>query len=252
MTKARSPMRRISTILFGLVVSATAFAAGGHGGLLPANTQVDNKAMLQRGAGLYMNYCAGCHSLKYLRYSRLARDLGLSEELVMENLVFSDTAKFNDTIQAAMGPADGARFFGKLPPDLSLSARVRGVDWLYTYLKSFYSDPGSATGWNNSVLVNASMPHVLWELQGVQAAHYAPETAPGAEPVVESLELVKPGLLSPAEYDAAVRDLVTFLEYAAEPAILKRQGVGVWVLLYLALFTVLAWLLKKEYWKDVH
>lgn len=252
MTKASFPMRRITSFLFGLMVSASVFAAGGHEGLESANTQVGNKAMLQRGAALYMNYCAGCHSMKYLRYSRLAADLGLSEAQVMDNLVFSDTAKFGDTIQAAMTKADGTAFFGKAPPDLSLSARSRGVDWLYTYLKSFYADPTSATGWNNTILANASMPHVLWELQGVQAAHYADSHEPGVSPHVESLELSKPGLLSPAEYDSAVRDLVTFMEYAAEPAVLKREAIGVWVLFYLVLFTLIAWLLKQEYWKDVH
>lgn len=252
MTEARSPMHRITSFLFGLLVSASVFAAGGQEGLEPANTQVANKAMLQRGAAMYMNYCAGCHSLKYLRYSRLASDLGLSEEQVMPNLAFSDTAKFGDTIETALSAADGTAFFGKAPPDLSLSARSRGVDWLYTYLKSFYVDPTSATGWNNTVLANASMPHVLWELQGSQAAHYAESGEPGASPHVESLELAKPGLLSPAEYDSAVRDLVSFMQYAAEPAVLKRQAVGVWVLFYLALFTFIAWLLKQEYWKDVH
>ncbi len=252
MTKARITMRRFTSFLFGLVVSASVYAAGGQEGLLPANTQVGNKAMLQRGAGLYMNYCAGCHSLKYLRYSRMAEDIGLTEKQVMENLVFSDTAKFGETINTALQPSDGTAFFGKAPPDLSLSARSRGVDWLYTYLKSFYVDPTSATGWNNTILANASMPHVLWELQGSQSAHYGAASEVGASPAVESLELTSPGLLSPAEYDAAVRDLVTFLEYAAEPAILKRQAIGVWVLLYLALFTLIAWLLKQEYWKDVH
>jgi ubiquinol-cytochrome c reductase cytochrome c1 subunit len=252
MTKARFPMRRFTSLLFGLVVSASVSAAGGHEGLAPANTQVANKAMLQRGAAMYMNYCAGCHSLKYLRYSRMAEDLGLTEEQVMENLAFSDTAKFGETINAAMTPKDGVAFFGKAPPDLSLSARSRGVDWVYNYLKSFYVDPTSATGWNNTILANASMPHVLWELQGSQSAHYGEAKEAGASPAVESLELTTPGLLSPAEYDAAVRDLVTFLEYAAEPAILQRQAIGVWVLLYLALFTLIAWLLKQEYWKDVH
>ena len=242
-------MSRMLTFLAGLLVSVSAFAAGG-GDYEPANTQPGNKAMLQRGAATYMSYCAGCHSAMYVRYSRLAADLGLTEQQVMDNLVFTD-AKFHDTIQATLKPADGAEFFGKAPPDLSLIARSRGVDWLYTYLKSFYQDPTSATGWNNSILANASMPHVLWELQGTQVAHHSEPTETG-ETHVERLELVQAGLLTPTQYDAMLRDLVSFLEYVGEPVVAKRKAIGIWVLLFLALFTLIAWLLKQEYWKDVH
>lgn len=251
MTKAMIPMSRIALFLASLLAALSVHAAGGYENLEQANTQVTNKAMLQRGAALYMNYCAGCHSLKYVRYSRLARDLGLSEEQVMSNLVFDD-AKFGDTIQNALSYDDGTAFFSKAPPDLSLVARSRGVDWVYTYMKSFYRDPTALAGWNNTLLTNASMPHVLWELQGVQEARFAESGEPGAEPVVEQLELVEAGLLTPTQYDAAMRDLASFLEYAAEPAVLQRHAMGVWVLLFLALFTLLAWLLKQEYWKDVH
>jgi ubiquinol-cytochrome c reductase cytochrome c1 subunit len=250
MTKARSTMRFLALLLAGLVLTLPAMAAGG-GAYEAANTQVGNPAALQRGAALYMNYCAGCHSLKYMRWSRLATDLGLTEDQVMQNLVFSD-AKFGDTIGVAIPPADGTAWFGKAPPDLSLVARSRGVDWIYTYLKSFYIDPTAAVGWNNTVFPNASMPNVLWELQGVQEARFGESHGDGSGPVVEKLELVRPGLLDPGQFQGSIRDLTTFLQYVGEPAVLKRQALGVWVLLYLALFTLIAWLLKREYWKDVH
>lgn len=251
MTKATHPMTRIILFFAGLLLAAPVFAAGG-GAYEPAGTQVHNKGMLQRGAALYMNYCAGCHSLKYLRYSRLAADLGLSEDQVMDNLVFSD-AKFGETITTGMSHEDGQAFFGKAPPDLSLVARSRGVDWVNAYLKSFYIDPTAAVGWNNTVYPNASMPNVLAELQGIQVAkHDEAHDETAGETHVASLELAQAGLMNPAQFESSVRDLVTFLQYAAEPAALKRTSLGVWVLLYLALFTFLAWLVKREFWKDVH
>ena len=253
-------MRRFASFLFGLVIAASAHAAGGGGDLASANTQVANRAMLQRGAALYMNYCAGCHSLKYVRYSRLAEDLQLTEEQVMQNLAFSSDAKFGDTINTGMSAEDGAAFFGKAPPDLSLVARSRGVDWIFSYLRSFYVDPASPVGWNNTVYANASMPNVLAELQGIQIAVHdtSGETREGeahgaAEPAhAPTLELAQAGVMTPAQFDAALRDLTSFLQYVGEPAILKRKALGVWVLLYLTLFTFLAWLVKREYWKDVH
>jgi ubiquinol-cytochrome c reductase cytochrome c1 subunit len=253
-------MRRFASFLFGLVVAASAHAAGGGGDLASANTQVANRAMLQRGAALYMNYCAGCHSLKYVRYSRLAQDLQLTEEQVMQNLVFSPDVKFGDTINTGMSREDGEAFFGKAPPDLSLVARSRGVDWIFSYLRSFYVDPSSPVGWNNTVYPNASMPNVLAELQGIQVAVHdtSGETQEGeAHGAAEAahaptLELAQAGVMTPAQFDSALRDLTSFLQYAGEPAILKRKAVGVWVLLYLTLFTFLAWLVKREYWKDVH
>ena len=218
---------RILLFLAGLVAAAAAHAAGGAGNLLPANTQVGNKAMLQRGAAT-MNYCAGCHSAQYVRYSRLAEDLDLTEEQVMDNLVFRPGARFGDTIVSGMSTEDGAAFFGKAPPDLSVVARSRGPDWLFTYMRSFYRDPSAVTGWNNTVYENPSMPHVLWELQGIQEPHYG-EPVDGGDPPVERLELVQAGLLTPGEYDASLRDLVSFLEYIGEPAALKRHAMGVWV-----------------------
>lgn len=235
-----------SILLAGLmVVSASAVASEG-GEMAAAHTNVHDVSSLQRGAMLFMNYCSGCHSLKYLRYSRLAEDLGLTKEQVMSNLVFTD-AKFMDHIVPAMAAEDAAQWFGKAPPDLSLTVRAKGADWVYNYLHSFYLDPTSRVGWNNTVLKNAAMPNVLAPLQGIQKAVYGEDGE-----TVKELKLIKPGRMTPAQFDEAVRDLTTFLQYAAEPAVLKRTSMGYWVILYLALFTLIAYMLKREFWKDVH
>ena len=237
-------------LLASLVLApAAAFAAEG-GALLQSGTDLDDQASLQRGAQLYMNYCSGCHSLKYLRYSRMAEDLGLSEEEVMQNLNFTG-AKFGEQIQVSM-PADGSvKWFGNAPPDLSLISRVRGSDWIYTYLKSFYLDESRPLGWNNNLFPNAAMPNPLWEMQGLQHAEFGAPDATGERPV-EGLKIAQQGTQPGEQFDQTVRDITAFLEYAGEPAALKRQGLGVWVVLFLVFLTFLAWLLKNEYWRDVH
>jgi len=232
--------------LFALVSSLTSMAAGGGTALQHANVNVRDIAAGQRGAKLFVNYCLSCHDASYMRYNRLAEDLGLGEELVMENLVFAD-AKIGDTMEIAMRPEDAEKWLGKAPPNLSLTARSRGADWLYTYFLTFYQD--ETGGWNNLAMPNASMPHVFWQLQGIQRPVYA--THDGHE-VIDHLELAQPGLLTPAEYEETVRDLVTFLEYLGEPAKVKRKNVGIWVMLFLALFALVAYALKAEYWRDVH
>ncbi len=232
--------------LLALLAMSTVARASGGGALEHANVNVRDIAASQRGARLFVNYCFSCHSASYMRYNRLAEDLGLGEEAVMENLVFAD-AKIGDTMEIAMRPKDAAKWLGKVPPNLSLIARSRGADWLYTYFLTFYQD--ETGGWNNLVLANASMPHVLWQLQGIQKPVYASHDG---QEVVERLELAEPGLQSPAEYEETVRDLVTFLEYLGEPAQVKRKNVGIWVLLFLAVFALLAYALKREYWRDVH
>ena len=252
MTKTLRSMKLRSFAIAALLAVAATGAAQAEegGGLLPANTKVGNIASLQRGARLYFNYCSGCHSIKYQSYSRLADDLKLAPDEVLKNFAFTG-AKIGDQIVANM-PADHAQeWFGKAPPDLSLEARAKGPDWIYTYLKSFYLDPSRPVGWNNTVFPGASMPNVLWELQGLQRAHYA-EAKPGDEPAVEKLELASKGSQSGEEFDQTARDITAFLQYVGEPAALKREAVGVWAILYLAFFTFLAWLLNKEYWKDVH
>lgn len=239
------------SLAVALTSIAPAALGASEGGKLPsANTRPDNIAAVQRGAKLFFNYCVGCHSLQFVRYSRLAEDLGLSEEQVMKNLNFTG-GKFGDTVVSAMPAADAAVWFGKAPPDLSLEGRSKGPDWIYNYLKSFYVDHSRPLGWNNTLFPGASMPNVLWELQGIQHAKLG-HAKDGGEAHIEGLELVQPGTQTAQQFDETVRDLTSFLHYAAEPAALKRQKIGVWVVLYLAFFTCLAWLLKKEYWKDVH
>ena len=212
---------------------------------------------MQRGARLFFNYCSGCHSLQYLRYSRIAEDLQLDPKDVEKNFMFGG-GKIGDHAISRLMADDGAKWFGKAPPDLSLESRSKGADWIYTYLKSFYVDPTRPVGWNNTVFENASMPNALWELQGIQTLapkhEGAGEGAHGeagghaASPFV----LRSPGSQTPEQFDQSVRDITAFLQYAGEPAALKREAMGVWVLLYLALFTFLAYLLKHEFWKDVH
>ena len=233
-----------------LMFCGTAAAAGG-GALMQAGNDLGDRASLQRGAQAYMNYCSGCHSLKYLRYSRMAEDLGLSEEEVMTHLNFTGAA-IGEQVQVSMPHAPAEKWFGKMPPDLTLISRVRGSDWVYTYLKSFYLDTSRPLGWNNTLFPNASMPNPLWELQGLQHAVYGEKDAATGEPTVKGLKVTSAGKVSAQQYDQTVRDITNFLEYAGEPAALKRQSLGVWVVLFLALLTFLAYLVKKEYWKDVH
>ena len=233
------------------IVAAPAHAAGAGGAALQAsNASLSDRGSLQNGARLYFNYCSGCHSLKLMRFSRIADDLGLTEQQVMDNLNFTG-AKFGEQIPPSMDVNDGKTWFGAAPPDLSLMARAKGVDYIYTYLKSFYLDPTRPLGWNNTVFPNASMPNALWTLQGIQTARFKAGEH-GGDPVFEKFELHQAGTLNGQQFDEVARDITNFLQYAAEPAALQRKVVGVWVLLFLGLFTLLAWLLKQEYWKDVH
>jgi len=238
--------KAILFILYLALALPAMAAASSEAGLEHANVNIRDTAAVQRGAKLFVNYCLSCHSARFMRYNRLAEDLGLDKDVVMNNLVFAD-AKIGDTMTVAMRPKDASAWFGKAPPDLSLTARSRGVDWIYTYLLRFYQDESG--GWNNTVLANAAMPHVLWQLQGIQKAEYATH---GEEKVVDQLVLEQPGLQSAEEYEQTVHDLVTFLDYLGEPAKLKRKAVGIWVLLFLAVFALLAYALKAEYWRDVH
>jgi ubiquinol-cytochrome c reductase cytochrome c1 subunit len=238
----------VATALFPVL----AFASGGEANLDHANVDIKNTGSLQRGAAHFMNYCLGCHSAKYVRYNRLAADLGLSEKQLIDNLMFTGERPY-DTIRIGINPDDAKRWFGVVPPDLSLIARSRGVDYLYTFLRSFYADPAKATGANNIALPGTAMPHVLWELQGVQEAVWEGhvDAAGNAQRHFKEFKLVTPGKLTPEEYDGFVRDTVSFLEYIAEPAQMQRHSLGFPVIAFLLFFTLLAWLLKKEYWKDV-
>lgn len=248
----KTMLRTCSALLLSLVFASSqvSMAAGG-GALQSANASLSDRGSLQNGAKLFVNYCSGCHSIKLMRYSRIAADLGLSEQQVMDNLNFTG-AKFGEQIPASMSMQDGQQWFGAAPPDLSLMARARGVDYIYTYLKSFYLDSTRPIGWNNTTFPNASMPNPLWQLQGIQVAKFKPGENGEAHGALEGFEMHRAGTLTPAQFDTVARDITNFLQYAAEPAALKRKIVGIWVLLFLAGFTLLAWFLKQEYWKDVH
>jgi ubiquinol-cytochrome c reductase cytochrome c1 subunit len=237
-----------------LAPGSPVFAAAGGAELEPAGNDVGNVASLQRGARNFMNYCAGCHSAKYVRYNSVAKDLGLTEDQVVENLMFN-AEKTYETIEASMPLDSAARWFGQPPPDLSLMARARGTDYIFNFLKGFYLDSESPTGVDNLILGGTSMPHVLWELQGYQRAVFeepdAQAAAAGAEPVFGHFESVSSGALSPEDYDAFVRDTVNFLEYISEPIRGTRRVMGVWVLMFLTVFLIIANMLKNQIWKDV-
>jgi ubiquinol-cytochrome c reductase cytochrome c1 subunit len=238
-----------AALLLGALPGAA--RAAGEAGYEPAGNDIHNRASLQRGARNFMNYCSGCHSAQYVRYERVAADLGIPEKVLEANLMFTGERPF-ETIRSAMPPAEAREWFGNAPPDLSLIARSRGTDYLYAYLRSFYADPSRPTGTNNLVLPGTAMPHVLASLQGVQRAEYRDERQGGAMvQVFEKFELAAPGALEPARYDEFVRDTVNFLEYIGEPVQARRQQLGVWVILFLLLFTAFAYFLYREYWKDV-
>lgn len=225
----------------------------------PVRIDLDDTASLQRGARIFVNYCLSCHSASYMRYQRMGEDLGISEELVRENLLFA-AERVGDPMKAVMSEEDAADWFGTAPPDLSLVTRYREPEWVYTYMRGFYRDDDSPSGWNNVVFPNVAMPHVLYEWQGEQrrigaAAVTAPHGAAAAEAEelasAPELELVEAGTMSPQEYSRAMRDLTNFLVYVGEPAKLIRYRIGTYVLIFLAVFLFFAWLLKKEYWKDI-
>jgi len=218
-------MKKLKILSLSIALSILSFnvSAASKAHLDHADTDIMDTASLQNGAKLFMNYCSGCHAISFMRYNRIGEDLGLSDELVAENLMFAGN-KPGETITTAMPEDAAAKWFGGTPPDLSLVARSKGTDWIYTYLKSFYEDDSRIFGVNNSVLVNASMPDVLWSLKQSQT-----ET----------------------DFDQNIRDITNFLDYVGEPAKLIRLKLGKWVLLFLGILLILTYLLKKEYWKDV-
>ena len=242
-------MRRALAILL-LALPLLAWAEEGEARLDSAPVDLNDKASLQRGAAIFVNNCLNCHSASLMRYGRL-EELGLTPKQIEDNLLFTGE-KVGDAMSAVQDPSISKAAFGVVPPDLSLAARSRSPDWLYTYLRSFYRDPASKTGWNNVVFPNVAMPHVLWEQQGEQRLEVTQRKNAEGETVETSrLVLARPGKLSNADYDRYVGDLVNYLDYMAEPAQQARHMWGVVVLFFLAIFFVLALLLKKEYWKDV-
>lgn len=278
---------RLFTLVAGLLLALSAHASEGPE-MTPQRPAIDRHDVgsLQRGAKLFVNYCIGCHGAQHMRYNRLQADLALTEKQVAENLIFRGvlakdgyvTDKIGETMRTAMDRADAKEAFGVIPPDLSVEARVRGTEWLYSYLRGYYRDPKSTTGWNNIVFPNVAMPNVLWELGGqnkltvhefktheqartefVQTRRVGSlETIHGKEGkasnkyVLRIVEPDKPGTLSSQDYDQAVADLVNYLEYMAEPAKVERIQVGIKVLIFLTLLFAFAYWTKRAYWKDVH
>lgn len=221
---------------------------------VPARVDVYHQAKLQRGARLFMNYCSGCHALRYLRYNRMAKDLGLTQfdgsvdsDLLMSNLVFTE-ARPHDPIQISMPEVDARQWFGRMPPDLSLSARERSPSWLYLYLKSFYADKTRPFGANNALVPDVGMPNVLAPLQGEVIAVKKQSNKSGEL----DLLLIESGEMNQQQFDSALQDLVTFLVYVSEPNQLERYRLGVFVLIFLCIFAVFAYALKKIYWRRIH
>jgi ubiquinol-cytochrome c reductase cytochrome c1 subunit len=247
----------IGVAFFALAGVASASEEGHASWQREAGNQITNVASLQRGARNFMQYCSGCHSLKYMRYSRLASDLNISDSL-RDTLLVKPGDKFSDYIKTSMPEKDAVEWFGKVPPDLSLIARARGTDYLFNFLTTFYADPTNLkTGVNNLQLPTTAMPHVLASLQGVQTAEWKTVETKGEDgKAVPTREFEKfaagvTGSLTPAQYDEFVRDTVNFLQYVGDPSQVERQSLGVWVVLFLLLFTGISYMLKKEYWKDV-
>jgi ubiquinol-cytochrome c reductase cytochrome c1 subunit len=244
------------TLISALAFASGAFAAEEGPAWDKAPNNLNDLAALQNGAKLFVNYCLSCHSAAFMRYNRL-RDLGLTEQQIKDNLLFT-TDKVGETMKAAIDPKEAKGWFGVNPPDLTLVARSRsghggsGADYLYTYLRTFYRDPAKATGWNNLVFPNVAMPNVLWQLQGEREPQYETREEHGHEvKVLTGWKQVTPGTMTPLEYEQAVGDLVGYLTWMSEPAQNTRVRVGVWVLLFLALFTVITWRLNAAFWKDV-
>lgn len=217
-----------------------------------APVNVEDHESLQRGVAVFVNYCLNCHSANYMRYNRMT-DIGLTEPQIKDNLLYA-AAKPGETMHIAMRTKEAKAWFGAAPPDLTVIARSRGADWVYTYLRSFYRDDSRPMGWNNTVFDKVGMPHALHELQGHLAPVYHTETDHEGKQhqVISHLELVKPGKLTQAEYDALVADLVNYLSWMGEPAQTERKNIGLIVLLFLGLFFIVAYYMKKEFWKDIH
>jgi len=252
--------RLIACLLAALSLAGSAWAnEGGPAWDKFPSGRVTDVAALQNGAKLFVNYCLNCHAASYNRYNRL-HDIGLNDEQIRKNLLFAGE-KVGDLMTVSLDPKHAKDWFGAVPPDLSVIARSRagangsGADYLYTYMRSFYRDESRPTGWNNRVFPNVGMPHVLWQLQGEQRVVEAVEKDPHDESktthVFKGYELSKPGSMSKADYDIAVADLVAYLQWMGEPAQTQRVRLGVWVLLFLAIFTVIAWRLNAAYWKDI-
>ena len=256
-------MKKLLIVIVGLLFLPSIGWSAGGGHTFPDDRieiDWDDKAAMQRGARTFVNYCLSCHSAAYSRFNRVGADLGIPDDLVRENLIFTtdvngEKTKVGELMKTTMTPEYAEQAFGIVPPDLSLVARSRGVNWLYNYLRGFYVDESrEGLGVNNGVFANVGMPHVLVDLQGLQAPKYETVTdANGDEQqTLVGFELLKSGSMTPSEYDKTIYELVAFLDYLAEPYKQTRKNVGTGVIIFLFVFLILAYLLKKEYWKDVH
>ncbi|MGR2737660.1 cytochrome c1 [Billgrantia sp. Q4P2] len=253
--------KQLFALLFALV-PFTAMAAPAADVPYSMTPDLHDEESLQRGMQLFVNYCMGCHSLEHQRFARAAEDFGMPQDLVEENLIFSSSLAFNDQMRIAMDHGDAANWFGSAAPDLTLHGRLRGPDWIYSYLLTFYRDPSRPNGVNNEVFPMVAMPNVLESLQGVQEKVCAETDRPveGAEldPLTgkyqscEVLQVTRPGSMEPDEFEEAVYDLTNFLAYVGEPSKLQAQVLGPKVLIFIFIFGVLAYLLKREYWRDIH
>ena len=233
-------MKHLFLFTIALILVAPTFAQANTSAIsVTAPIDASDKQSLQRGAKSFVNYCLNCHSAKYMRYNRLV-DIGLTEKQIVDNLMMSG-GKIGDTMEVAMNPVEAKKWFGVAPPDLSVEVRARGADWVYAYMRGFYRDSTTPTGWNNTVYVKTAMPHILYELQGEQVLNHK----------THALEIVKPGKLNASEYNVFVVDLTNYMAYMAEPAKQNRQQTGWSVLLFLGVLLILAKLLKNEYWRDV-
>jgi ubiquinol-cytochrome c reductase cytochrome c1 subunit len=246
----------VTALSLGLAGTAAHAAGGDTIAWDKAPNKVNDLPALQEGAKLFVNYCLNCHSAAYMRYNRL-QDIGLTEQQIKDNLLFA-TDKIGDTMKSNIDPKQAKEWFGGVPPDLTLIARSRaghggtGADYLYTYLRTYYRDDTKATGWNNLAFPNVGMPHVLWELQGERRPVFDAVQQHGHEvQVFKGWEQVKPGTMTPLQYDQAVGDLVSYLQWMAEPVQNSRVRIGVWVLIFLLGFMVIAWRLNASYWKDI-
>ena len=259
-------MKKLLAVLLIALLPALSFAGERGADVESVDIDVSDKVALQDGAGTFVNYCMGCHSARFQRYERVADDLGIPHERMLEKLAPAG-AKIGDHMTIGMQPADAKNWFGAVPPDLTLVARVRGTDWLYGYLRSFYEDPKRPWGVNNRVFPNVGMPNVLEGLQGRQRLgcrevqrvedgkeQYVPLTGtpPPHEACDQLIIVPNTGTLTNAQFDEKVKNLVTFLAYSANPDKLQHQRIGTYVLLYLIVLFILAWLLKREFWKDIH
>lgn len=246
-------MKRLILLLI-LSLPITVFAAGAGIDLQSVNNNLHDKKSLQRGAKLYVNYCMGCHSLQYMRYQRMGEDIGIPTEVLEKNFMFG-AEKVGELMTISMKKQDAEKWFGVAPPDLSVIARARGVDWLYTYLLSFYLDGKRAIGINNLVFKDVGMPHVLWKLQGWQTLTHTESHGHQSASLVlkDKAQLSEKGHYeSVSSYKRDVRDLVNFLAYVGEPMQLERRVIGKWVIFFLVIFLIVAYALKKEYWRDIH